>query len=145
MIRSDNNGSKCIQQMWQFSKWHPAPFRAYSYLLARPVIKVFLAELKCCFITKKRSKQGTIVNAVTEKVDCQKFWIQQQFRNKSKERDFFKYICSTKKNPEQSKDFKDLATWISHKYIFQWSEDCKFDYFFQLWRDKYLKKKPCPV
>ena len=27
VIRSDNNGLKGIQQMWQFWKWNPAPVR----------------------------------------------------------------------------------------------------------------------
>ena len=43
----------------------PAQVRAYSYLITRLVIKVAFGRIKLFFITKKRSKQETIVNAAT--------------------------------------------------------------------------------
>ena len=36
-----------------------------------------------------------------------------EFKNKPEKRDFFKFIPSTKKNPEQFKEFKDWAAWNS--------------------------------
>ena len=55
------------------------------------------AELKKYFITNWRSKQEATANVVTWKVECQKFWIQEQFQNKPEKVDFFKYISNTKK------------------------------------------------
>ena len=40
LVISGNSEKRSIQQIEQFWKWHPAPVRAYSYLMTRPVIKV---------------------------------------------------------------------------------------------------------
>ena len=54
----DNNGSRGIQQMWQFWKWHPTPVRSYNYLTTCPVIKVAFDRIEIIFHHKEEVQTG---------------------------------------------------------------------------------------
>ena len=54
----------------------------------------------------KRYKTGAILNAITYKVYCQKFWIEEQFQNKPEKSNFFKFISSTKKIQNNSRNLR---------------------------------------
>ena len=60
------------------------------------LLRLPLGELKH-YITKRRCKQGAIVNAVTWNVCCQKFWIPEQFQNKPEKRVFSSTFSLPKK------------------------------------------------
>ena len=48
-----------------------------------------------------------------------KFWIHKQFQNKPEKIDFFKYISSTKKNPEQFEEFKEFQkNWAPWNFMY---------------------------
>ena len=83
------NMAKGMQQISQFWKWHPAPVRAYSYLMTRPV--------KGC-LGQNWNNLGDR-NRVQPDATCwlSKFWIQEQFQNKPEKVDFFEYIFQYKK------------------------------------------------
>ena len=53
VTRNSNNQSKSIQQICHFWKWHPAPYRARSYVMTRPVIKAAIGRNKI-----RKSKRG---------------------------------------------------------------------------------------
>ena len=58
MIRSGNNGSKGIQQMRQLKNAVPAPVRAYSYLMTRPVIKAAFGKIEIMFYHEEEIQTG---------------------------------------------------------------------------------------
>ena len=109
VIRSGNNGSKGTQQIWEFWKRHPAPVRVYNYVVTRPIIKVALGIIEIIFYHKEETQTEGNRKCCNLTSWLSKILNSRAIPEQARKSEFFvKYISSTKKNPEQFKEFKEF-------------------------------------